>query len=46
MLLNFGSKSLEYRRLINPKYKPEENHTARNSAKSIPSALIKGPDNV
>ena len=35
MLLNFGAKSLEYRRLINPKYKPDENHTGFKSSKSI-----------
>jgi hypothetical protein len=26
-----GAKSLEYRRLINPKYNPDENHTATKS---------------
>jgi len=30
MLLNFGAKSLEYRRLINPKFNPDSGHTARN----------------
>jgi|SRR6476620_4642087 GxxExxY protein len=28
MLLNFGAKSLEYRRLINPKYNANATHTA------------------
>lgn len=31
MLINFGAKSLEYRRLINPKYKPDEPSTARKN---------------
>jgi hypothetical protein len=40
-----GAKSLEYRRLINPKYKSDKNHTATKSPKSIQSPLIKGSDN-
>jgi hypothetical protein len=30
-----GAKSLECRRLINPKYKSDKNHTATKSFKSI-----------
>lgn len=29
MLINFGAKSLEYRRLINPKHKPDIGNTAK-----------------
>jgi GxxExxY protein len=34
MLINFGAKSLEYRRLINPKYNPNATHTAIKSSTS------------
>lgn len=37
MLINFGSKSLEFRRLINPKFNPGRPSTAVNSAKSLKS---------
>jgi GxxExxY protein len=35
MLLNFGAKSLEYKRLINPKYRSEKDSTAKKSMKSV-----------
>jgi GxxExxY protein len=34
MLINFGAKSLEYRRLINPKYNPGKTHTAIRKERS------------
>lgn len=35
MLINFGAKSLEYKRLINSKFDPMKNHTSVKSSKSI-----------
>jgi GxxExxY protein len=34
MLINFGAKSLEYRRLINPKYNPGKTYTAMRKERS------------
>ncbi|MGE5478890.1 MAG: GxxExxY protein [Chloroflexota bacterium] len=41
MLINFGAKSLEYRRLINPKYKSNQNYPAKKPINSIQSNLTK-----
>jgi GxxExxY protein len=40
MLINFGTKSLEYRRLINPKFVPDIGNTAKNYCQSIHSNQI------